>query len=556
MKQENYWVLEEIKEEIKEHISSRISLLNMCQKQEICMEFVRLMDLLFVENTVYDTDPEYNEKIRKTITYGYPNFIKDIYENFRKQDSVPLIPSDEYSIGNSKRLAMYCEIAGTIRDYEERLLLGVMRVKKNKKNFLHLAFTNRYHWIEYVERENILEYASVTMANQKFDYNEAYEKLPEIINQMEPLVYKWKEHFIGYDTKESIDKFFYNNALLDAMQAVEWYSFPKDCMFGGIPFKMYVDTIVMFMSFSIKHIQFSHLLKEKESELKIYNLLTIVEVESELINSIAYLNNISINQAKIIYKTIVLNSENKIYHSKVWSASPPFLEISDHQVIRSVCGSLDRPFEFMLDELHRQFPKEWDANTKLREQEFRNELYSYFNDEQYYKINRSIVIKENGKIMTDIDACIVDKNTGDIAIIQLKWQDLIYDCNKSSFSKGRNFNEKTSMWIQVLREWINNVSEKKIADSLGINMKYIRKEKIKLFVIGRFNGNYSGTEVPDKDVAWGQWYQIINIMMKLKDKDRGISTLYEILKNRNPYNINIKTIPITYKYGKLKIKIE
>lgn len=556
MGHENYLVLEQIKKEVGEYISFRIDSLTLQERQIVCIEFVRVMDLLFVERYVYDTEPNYKEKVKNVITYGYPTFVKHIYENFKGQKSVPLIASDENSIYNSKCLVNSSEIYGITRDYEERLQLRLMKVKKNKRNFLSLTFSDKYHWIEHIERENILEYAHIIIANQKNNYIEAYKKLPKIIHQMEPLVYKWRDHFIGYDTNPTIDEFFYNNALLDAMQAVEWYSFPKDCMFGGIPFEKYVHTVVMLMASSIKHIQFAQLLNEKEPQLKVYNLLTIIKVESEMIETIAYINDISINQAKIIYKTLVLNQENKVQHSKVWSAAPPLLQISNHQVIKSICGCLDRPFEFMLDELRQQFPREWDANTKLREEQFRNELYSYFENDRYHKINRGIVIKENGKIITDIDGCIIDKITGDIAFIQLKWQDLAYDSNKSVFSKAKNFNEKTSGWVQAVRAWIDTVTEKKIADSLGINMKYIKKDKIKLFVIGRFNGNYSGDEILDRDVAWGQWYQIIHIMMQLNDKDSNIIELYEKLRRKNPFNIKVKMVPTVYKYGKLKIKVE
>jgi len=289
--------------------------------------------------------------------------------------------------------------------------------------------------------------------------------------------------------------------------------------------------------------------------LKIHNLLSIYRVESEIIDLISEINDISITEAKTIYNTLVLNFENLSVHSMEKSAAPSFIKLSDHQILRSLCGCLDRPFEFMLDELRQQYPKEWDINTNLREQEFRNELYSFFEPERFYRINRSVEIKENGKIITDIDACIADKVSGDIALIQLKWQDFTKNSNKSLYSKRKNYIEKTNAWIQTIRQWIENVSEKKIADCLGLNPKYIKKENIKLFVLGRFNGNYSGSKVPNQNVAWGQWYQIILIMRGLDSDKKNLTTLYEVLSEQNPYKIKPITRPLIYKYGQYTLKI-
>ncbi|MEL7568799.1 hypothetical protein DesLBE_2701 [Desulfitobacterium sp. LBE] len=549
-----YHVLDAIEADCKEYLEEYLQASDLQEKQMILIQGIRTLDFLFSESVRDDINQEYRQKLTDALLYGYPSFLSQTYNDFTSMKNIPLHVSTKESIVLSNRAVYACELLGRISNFRELVGLNVLEIKENTSRRIHLSFIEKYPWIEFIEKENVLKYSSLIQKSQMEKYEILVKNHEKVINKMASLVYLWKSNFIGYKTTPEIDNFYHYNASFDAVEATEWDVFPERCTFGGVPYRAYVDTVVYFMSFALKHMQYCHILLQKYPHLKIHNLLCTINVQSETISLIKGLNNVTLEDAKKIFDTIILDNNNLYQHIYLRSAPPPLIQLSKHQFIRSICGCLDRPFEFMLDTLRHKYPKEWDSNTKLREEEFRKDLYSLFEDGTSIKIDREIVISENGKMITDIDACIIDKITGEIAFIQLKWQDLVYNNNKILLSKKRNYEKKTKEWILAIKDWLNYASEKRIADYLGVSAKMIDKSKIKLFVIGRFNGNFSGNDIPDNNVVWGQWYQVLLFMGQLRNKDRNITTLYEYLKKSNPYNIPIVTQPVIYRIGDRTLK--
>lgn len=91
-----------------------------------------------------------------------------------------------------------------------------------------------------------------------------------------------------------------------------------------------------------------------------------------------------------------------------------------------------------------------------------------------------------------------------------------------------------------VKNWINESSEEAIGSRLGIKAKFIKKENIKLFVVGRTHANYSGNSIPKTECAWCQWYHLLAIISYLKQHDKvEISKVFEMAKNTAPQRIKI-----------------
>uniref|UniRef100_UPI00074AD100 hypothetical protein n=1 Tax=Methanobacterium sp. 42_16 TaxID=1641383 RepID=UPI00074AD100 len=187
---------------------------------------------------------------------------------------------------------------------------------------------------------------------------------------------------------------------------------------------------------------------KKDPNLVSHNILPCIEDYITVVDTISYILGTSQETAETILNTFLFDEEKREYYSHISAPNPPFIRISSTQLLRSFSGCIYRPIEFMLAELKRLYPEDWDRNTKERERMFRDELYKYFTDDRFITFNRSIDIVENGKRITDIDACIIDKETNDIAFIQLKWQDSIYESVRSLVSKRKNYVEKATKWVQ------------------------------------------------------------------------------------------------------------
>lgn len=159
------------------------------------------------------------------------------------------------------------------------------------------------------------------------------------------------------------------------------------------------------------------------------------------------------------------------------------------------------------------------------------------------------------KTLTDIDAVVIDKKTGEIALFQLKWQDPADYSPFTLKSKRSNYYSAAEKWLEIIEKWLSNSTDEDIASKLGVKVKYFDKKKISIFVLGRRRGNYSGNGPYPYECAWSQWYQIMYAASYLRQENEfTISNLYKLIVSTSPFNIKISEKPVTFCYGKYRIK--
>lgn len=139
-------------------------------------------------------------------------------------------------------------------------------------------------------------------------------------------------------------------------------------------------TIVDFAGYAIKHIYCAHLLMQEHQELVIENLLNVFFVKQDLIQLIGKNCSISDETALSILRIASLSPDTMGYYANGNARSAPFIQISEHQYLRTIKGLLDEPFDFILYNIRNFFPEAWDKNVNQREAVFRTQLYTVFDD--------------------------------------------------------------------------------------------------------------------------------------------------------------------------------
>lgn len=305
----------------------------------------------------------------------------------------------------------------------------------------------------------------------------------------------------------------------------------------------------------IKHIYCAHLLMQEHQELVIENLLNVFFVKQDLIQLIGKNCSISDETALSILRIASLSPDTMGYYANGNARSAPFIQISEHQYLRTIKGLLDEPFDFILYNIRNFFPEAWDKNVNQREAVFRTQLYTVFDDPRFSCVQHPVIIKEKNKTLTDIDAVVIDKKTGEIALFQLKWQDPADYSPFTLKSKRSNYYSAAEKWLEIIEKWLSNSADEDIASKLGVKVKYFDKKKISIFVLGRRRGNYSGNGPYPYECAWSQWYQIMYAASYLRQENEfTISNLYKLIVSTSPFNIKISEKPVTFCYGKYRIK--
>lgn len=307
----------------------------------------------------------------------------------------------------------------------------------------------------------------------------------------------------------------------------------------------------------MKHLNYAVMLYCIENNLYLENLVLNIMREDDIEKLIASNLNISETNARHILDLLRLSADKKTYYNLTSAACAPFIKVSSTQCVRSIRGFMDRPFDFMLYSLKSNHPKEWDRNTNYREQFFRSQIYSIFNDSRFICIDRPVVIKgTDGRTITDLDAVIIDKQSKQTALFQLKWQDPTNDTVFSLKSKAENYINSTRTWVNQVLHWIATSSNEEIARVLNVKKQYIHKETLFIFVMGRTHGNYSSENELSSasNVVYGQWYQFLKISTYLSQHDQlSLVNLFKIMTETVPNKTRIIERQTVFKYDRYHI---
>lgn len=546
--------LEEIKKDALFYINKQIEKLDIRERQKLFINCIMVYDKTFydlINSSESETIHFYNEILH----YGFPVFISLLYdEKFEMLIGVPISPIDNERLKFCRSILYACKTIGWINRIMENSHYGNMKVY-NFGNMCRVKFSKKYHWNEYFEKKYIEYYSNIIAWLQKDSYSKLQDCKESIVNKMQNMVFVWLNDFMGYNNDIEIEEYFHEYALLDTNQDTEWDMFDEQDYFHNIQYRKYIDTVIDFSGYAIKHINFAIILSQKNPELILenltYNCLEYKKMQQLVVEN----QSISSNDAEFILKCLILDSSNKSLYKTSNPYPAPFIKISQNQYIRSIAGVLDHPFIFMLENLHNKCPKDWDKNAMHRESLFKTQLYSLFETEgnNYICIKNNVKIIINGNIVTDIDATIIDKSSGDIAFFQLKWQDHTANSVRSLSSKAKNYKKTTIEWLNAINSWLNNCSIKELSDKLGIKEKYINKDKIHIFVLGRRHGNYSDNTKYNDKCVWVQWYQLIASLQYLKDSTQLITDLYDLIKKSSPFEKRFIERPEKYEYGKRTI---
>jgi len=392
--------------------------------------------------------------------------------------------------------------------------------------------------IEAMEREEFKIFQTIADEEDQGALNRVLSKRPAMLARMYPLVAPWREQFIQYRTSPEIDEFYELFGLLWTRRHYEsgHDAFAADAVFGGLTFTLYKAVVVELVGWALKHVDFCQALLVKHPELQLRNILTIFQEETVLSESLSAALDISESEATQALATLKLNLGNKALHTSVNAGcAAPLLTIGQGLVIRSIAGSLISPFDFMLAELRRRYPADWDRAVDERERRFRQELYAVFPGERFARSDSSVKLRVGDSTATDVDAVVFDKSTNTLGLFQLKWQDPFGASLRKRETKKMNFMQEGNRWVSVVSSWMRGQSPGTVAQRLGLGgIATPPFSKVRLFILGRHFAHFSGDAVADPRAAWGMWPQVIRLVGESYDYSDPIDWLYASLNGNSP----------------------
>ena len=428
------------------------------------------------------------------------------------------------------RLSM-CEMILNLHRY------GSLELSMPSPRTIHATVRERELGIEPLEAEEFLIFSDMATEIDQHIREQLLAIRPGVKALMGPLVSPWQEHFIQYDTIPEIDSYFHGQGHLWSRAHYErgQGAFPPQATFGGLPFELYQEAVVHVIGWALKHIAFCGLLLSSHKDLDIRNLLTVTTDEALLRSYLSAGLDITESDALQVLDTLKLTPQNLHAHpSEPGTDIAPFLNINSSGVVYSIAGSLGSPLHFMLTELNRRYPKDWDRAVNGREEIFREELYHLFPTRRFAKAERPLILKHEGAVATDIDAAILDTSTGTLGLFQLKWQDPFGSSMRKRNSKMMNFLDEANRWVSVVSSILSH-NPRALDHLIGEGAGAIHDtERILLFVVGRHFSHFSGGVYRDSRAAWGTWPQMLRLFKESYDDSDPITWLHKMLQEQSP----------------------
>jgi hypothetical protein len=374
--------------------------------------------------------------------------------------------------------------------------------------------------------------------------------LEDVDSVLEKLVFPWKTTrgvMIGYSAEPEIDNHF---LALVAESSVDWRNeagIHPDVRFGNISGGTLAAIGMLLISFYVKHIRLVEIGKRKIRDANYAMSLTIWKEESELKNSLTEFTGLAQDEVTTALDCFTVRPEDAPYFLQEKTAFIPMrIEISEGYVLAPVSSVFRNPFEG-----HRKLQehrlKGLDiAIREPREAWMRSELWHLFLGTRYEIVDRSVVLKRDGNAITDIDAAIFDRTTGELGLFQLKWQDFKTNDIRQQRSKAKNFVDEVDCWAAKTKQWLAEFSSGALAQHLQLKTtRFVSISSIRLFAMGRSASRFQsyGYTQKSEDVAVCNWAQFVRLRYQVGPVQNVLQSLHNRIVAENAYPIEVQRLP-------------
>jgi hypothetical protein len=166
--------------------------------------------------------------------------------------------------------------------------------------------------------------------------------------------------------------------------------------------------------------------------------------------------------------------------------------------------------------LRLRHTRDWDKAVDGREVYFREDLKSHFAEPRFHVPDNGMTLRrDDGSQITDIDAVILDRETGSLALVQLKWPDIYGMSPKERESRRLNL-LKANDWVDRLAAWIAGRSARQVAKALGMPDGASDSKQPVLLIVPRYTARFTLNDCLDDRAAWAAWPEVAR--MRIEEK--------------------------------------
>ena len=377
---------------------------------------------------------------------------------------------------------------------------------------------------------------------------------PDIEELIKPLVRPWNTGrgvMVAYDARIEVDKHYMAEALAQTTPWREESGIHADAKLGTITGADIAGVGAALISLHAKHLGCVSVAKKLFDQVSVAQSLTIWGPRDALEESISIMSGSTESVVHAVFNALAMTSEQA---TKLADHSTPLIpllfDLGNGFILRPVSCLTRNPFTAARTQHQWLDPRTEHAVTADREDWMREQLYGMFGGKRYIRFPGNLKLRRGGAILTDIDAIIYDRITGDVGLFQLKWQDYSTNDVRQLRSKAANLSAELVDWSGKVKLWIEENGISALDKSLRLKQK--RREAVigvLLFAISRSSVRTQGygikTEAPD--LAMAVWPQFVRVRMEIGPSERSLRDVHARLLEEHGWVPNIQPMPATFR---------
>lgn len=351
-------------------------------------------------------------------------------------------------------------------------------------------------------------------ARERMQWTAGFQRVTQlkskIANDIDRLVGVQGGWFIRYDNSYDLVQYHRNVAELSASGIAEAHAITASRPFGGRSFESWNSASVDAYGRVLGHIAFATRLKATHPHLDLRNLLTVY-VRRDDLHDVWLEAGETAAGAEAVIDAMTLDADRALLAEREHELPVPYyVDFGRDFVLQPMFGGLMNAYSGVVGHLRRCYRQDWDRAVGDREGVFRNELRLLLRPQAYEVPSRGFQIRRpNGTVISDIDAVVVERQSGAVALVQLKWPDIYGRSLRERESRRKNL-LAANEWVARIHDWVDGRPSRDVALALGLASGGDAKPLI--IVMSRHIARFSGENGYDPRAQWVSWPEFVGLV--------------------------------------------
>lgn len=359
--------------------------------------------------------------------------------------------------------------------------------------------------------------------------------------------------FIRYDNDMKIVSAYRTEAEDYRARFMEGEALPDESVVGDRTFADWRTACEHALGRVLCHIDFARLLRQKNPKIALGNVTTIFARRDD-IAAVWVEAGLAPERVSTTMGALTLGIDGLEEWERGHDLPCPFyVDLGRDFLLLPCFGALSNPYFALFRHLRGVYRADWDRAVEGREDVFRQDFASVFKEPRFHVPLRGFNLRRaDGSLLTDVDAVVLDRISGRLAVVQLKWHDVFGMSLSERESRRRNL-LKANEWVDRVSTWISGRSSAEVAAELNLPGHECALPPV-IYVVARYAARFAGERDQDPRAVWLGWFEILHALSACPSSDPLVDIPQAVAKHQERFE-HREDFQFEYRFPNLSVDL-